>query len=151
MALDPLTALSLAATVVQFVDFSCKLLSKGHEIYASADGASVGNREVELIAKDLRNLNARLNGSVATRRATNPNLTNSEKALVDLSLNCSAVADELLVVLDQLKVQGNSNRRWKSFRQALQSLLKKGKVDEINLRLQAIRQELTFHVLVSLR
>jgi hypothetical protein len=30
-------------------------------------------------------------------------------------------------------------------------LLKKGKVDEINLRLQALRQELNLHVLVSLR
>jgi hypothetical protein len=37
--MDPLTALSVAACVVQFVDYGTKLLSKGRELYKSADGA----------------------------------------------------------------------------------------------------------------
>jgi hypothetical protein len=52
--LDPLTALSLAGNIVQFVDFSTKLLAKGHELYKSADGTSVGYSELEAIAKDLQ-------------------------------------------------------------------------------------------------
>lgn len=31
--LDPLSALGLAASIVQFVDFASKLLSEGHDIY----------------------------------------------------------------------------------------------------------------------
>jgi hypothetical protein len=152
MVLDALTALSLAGTIIQFVDFSGKLLAKSHEIYVSVDGASIGNNDLEAAAKNLRNLNGRLNASAVSRRGDGVDATSeSEVALIQLTTKCSAVAEELLAVLNQLKAQGVSNRRWKSFRQALKSSLKQGRVDEINSRLQALRQELSFNVLVSFR
>jgi hypothetical protein len=58
--LDPLTALSVAGNIVQFIDFSTKLIAKGHELYNSVDGATVGNAELEVIARDLQDLNGRL-------------------------------------------------------------------------------------------
>jgi hypothetical protein len=152
MVLDALTALSLAGTIIQFVDFSGKLLAKGHEIYVSVDGASIGNNDLEAAAKNLRDLNERLNASAVSRRGDVVDaISESEVALIQLTTKCSAVAEELLAVLDHLKVQGGSNRRWKSFQQALKSSLKQGRVDEINSRLQALRQELSFNVLVSFR
>jgi len=60
MLLDPLTALSLAGTVVQFVDFTSKILAKGAEIHRSLDGSLRENVEVESIVKDLVQLNSRL-------------------------------------------------------------------------------------------
>lgn len=154
MVLEALTALSLAGTIVQFVDFSGKLLAKGHEIYDSGDGASIGNSDIEAAAKNLRDLTGRLDASAVSRRGDAGSIDTSivsEVALTQLTTKCSAVAGELLEVLDRLKVQGGSNRRWKSFRQALDGSLKQGRVDEINSRLQALRQELSFNVLVSFR
>jgi hypothetical protein len=55
--LDPLTALSLASSVIQFVDFGIKLFRSGRELYGSSNGSSVGNQDLDTIAKDLKGLN----------------------------------------------------------------------------------------------
>ncbi|KAE9381924.1 hypothetical protein N431DRAFT_539452 [Stipitochalara longipes BDJ] len=148
--LDPMTALSLAGNIVQFVDFSTKLIVKGHELYTSCDGASVGNAELEVIAKDLQELNERLKPS-QTEQAGTTRLTDSDIALCKLSEQCSRVAGELISALEKLKVQGTANRRWKSFRQALKWLMKKEEVEAIAQRLQTFRNELDLHILVSMR
>jgi hypothetical protein len=51
--MDPLTALSLAGTVVQFVDFRSKLLLAGRELYKSTTGSLTVNDEIELVTSDL--------------------------------------------------------------------------------------------------
>ena len=145
--LDPLTALSLASNVVQFLDFSAKLVGKGNELYKSADGSSIGNAELESIAKDLQELHERLQQAPPSSAT----VTESNLALRKLSKQCSSVAGELLDALEKLKVHGSSNRRWKSFRQALKGLMKKDEVDAIAQRLQHFRNELNIHILVSMR
>lgn len=148
--LDPMTALSLAGNIIQFVDFSTKLVAKGHELYNSADGASVGNAELEAIAKDLQELHERLRSSQADPSST-IQVPDSEIALRKLSDQCSGVAEELVDTLEKLKVQGTANRRWKSFRQALKGLMKKEEVDAMAKRLQDFGEELNLHILVSMR
>ena len=54
--LDPFTALSLASGVVQFVDFSSKLISEGQELYKSAEGALTENTELKSVTVDLNHL-----------------------------------------------------------------------------------------------
>lgn len=49
--LDPLTALSLTGNLIQFIDFSNKLVSKSREIYRAADGTLSENLETEIVAK----------------------------------------------------------------------------------------------------
>jgi hypothetical protein len=148
--LDPLTALSVAGNIVQFLDFSTKLIAKGHELYNSAGGASVGNAELEAIAKDLQDLNGRLQ---APRPSENVKavLSDSDLALRTLSQQCSGVAAELTDALNKLKVHGTANRRWKSVRQALKGLMRKEELDAIVKRLQFFRGELNFHILVAMR
>jgi hypothetical protein len=48
-----LAALSLAGNVIQFVDFGCKLLSQGHELYKSTGGKLEVDEEREVITSDL--------------------------------------------------------------------------------------------------
>ncbi|KAF8846688.1 hypothetical protein BDZ45DRAFT_755757 [Acephala macrosclerotiorum] len=52
--MDPLAALSIAAAVIQFVDFGLTLVSEGVEFYES--GSLAKNDELELITKDLTRL-----------------------------------------------------------------------------------------------
>ncbi|KAN0092090.1 hypothetical protein V8E51_017937 [Hyaloscypha variabilis] len=148
--LDPLTALSVAGNIVQFVDFSIKLVAKGTELYNSADGASIGHAELEVIANDLQELNSRLQPSPPAPDTVKTNWT-ADTALHKLTEQCSTVAGELLQALNRLKVEGTSNRRWKSVRQALKGLMKKDEVDAIVQRLQRFRDELNLHILVSMR
>jgi len=142
--LDPLTALSIAGNIVQFIDFSIKLVAKGNEVYNSEDGTSIGNAELEVIAKDLQEINCRLQGAPDTGTA-------EDEALHKLAEQCEAVARELLQALEKLTVQGTANRRWNSVRQALKGLMRRDEVDAIVLRLQRFREELNLHILVSMR
>jgi small-conductance mechanosensitive channel len=149
--LDPLTALSLVGNVVQFIDFGTKLLAKGHELYNSADGAALGHTELISIAKDLQELNGRLNEALSSEQIEHKRLTDSDVALCKLSEQCSGVAGELAEALDKLSAQGTSHRRWKSFRQALKSMMKREEVDAITTRLQHLCDELNLHLLVSMK
>lgn len=148
--LDPLTALSVAGNIVQFIDFSTKLIAKGHELYNSANGASVGNAELEVIAKDLQDLNGRLQ-SPRPSENVKAGLSDSDVALQTLSKKCSGVAAELILTLNELKVHSTANRRWKSIRQALKGLIRKEELDEMLKRLQLFRDELNLHILLSMR
>jgi hypothetical protein len=145
--LDPLTALSVAGTIVQFVDFSGKLLAKSREIYKSASGASIDNNQLEAIAKDLEGLNARLRKPLPSQQS----LGESDTSLVKLGEQCAGVAAELILALEELKVRGATHLRWKSFRKALKSVRKREEVDAITLRLRSFREELNLHILVNLR
>ena len=52
--LDPFSAISLASSIVQFVDFGKRLVSEGRELYESADGALAKHVELEAIIKDIK-------------------------------------------------------------------------------------------------
>ena len=149
MVLDPLTALGLASNVVQLVDYSLKLVSRGNALYKSKDGALLENREMEMIADDLARLTGRLHGSLANACKISV-LTADEVELKTLSEACEAVAQELLHALDNLKVK-RKPQRWKSFRKALASVWDKEKIDNIVERLSKFRAQLDTHVLLSLR
>jgi hypothetical protein len=56
--LDPFTALSLASSVVQFVDFGKKLLRDAGEIYDS--GTVLRNQDFDASTKALKEINAAL-------------------------------------------------------------------------------------------
>jgi hypothetical protein len=66
MPLDPLSALSVAASVVQFIEFSVKIVSTSQQIHESSTGALRENDEVETAAKRLQELAGNLKSSSHT-------------------------------------------------------------------------------------
>jgi len=148
MVLDPISALSLAANVVQFVDFSSKVVSKGCRIYISADGALPNNLELEVVTNDL----SRLAKGLKDSELNTVTVSEEEKSLQTMSDECSKIAEELLRRLENLKVKGNSKQRgWKSLRQALKSEWSKEELDGLSERLSIFRDQLQFHILVSMK
>jgi hypothetical protein len=147
MVLDALSAVSLAATIIQFVDFSSKIVSKGYHLYESADGVLSENARLGYVIADLKSLNTRLQ-----KHEKLGCLTKEEQALEDLSSQCSIIAKELLERLDKLNVEANTkNRKWKSFRQALKSVWNKKALDEMAATLSEYRNQIELHILLSLR
>lgn len=147
--LDPLTALSLAGNLIQFIDFSSKLVTKGREIYRSADGASRENLEIEVVTADFSKVVQTLMkhpGSGTVASAANTSATELE--LRQICEMCKSTATELLSKLQEVKVTGK-HRGWKSFRQALKSVLTKDAVDDIARRLAMFRHQLEFRIMVS--
>jgi hypothetical protein len=62
--MDPFTILQAAGSIVQFIDFTGKLISKGHRIYQSADGNLVENAELEAITRNIIALNNNIAKSI---------------------------------------------------------------------------------------
>lgn len=145
--MDPMTAVALASSIVQFVDFSSKLVSKGHHIYTSANGALSENLDLEAVTVDLSHLTARLKGYEG---CTCP--TKDQQDLLNLASSCDFLADQLMERLEKLKVDKDAkHRKWKSFRQALKAVWSKKELDDMATSLASFRSQLELHILVSLR
>lgn len=148
MGLDPLTALGLAANIVQFLSFSAGLLSQSWTIYKSSNGASDDVIDAEIAVTDLLRVTEGLKPSILSPNTTA--LTAAETSLDNLRVRCHEVGKELLAILDKLTIKGQKTR-WKSIKLALAREWKDGKLKELQERLQQLRAELNLHVTVSLR
>jgi hypothetical protein len=152
--MDPFSALSVAAAVVQLVDYGAGIVSKGTQLYKSVDRALGENNELETASIRLQQLSSGMQGSLSQARRDN---TQGSPAQVDQHLEtmcneCVTVSQELVDKLETLKVPGDHPyKKWKSFRQALKSVWSKEKIEAIAERLCSLRAELNTHVVVSLR
>ncbi|KAF1985983.1 hypothetical protein K402DRAFT_454666 [Aulographum hederae CBS 113979] len=147
--MDPLSALGLAANVVQFVEFGAKIVSRSHTLYKS--GQLVDWRDLQATANELALLFKTLKRSTTTISSV-PQFKPEEQALYRLAEECADVAHELNEVTEGLKVDTEKSRRvWRSIRHALQSVYKDEKLEQLNKRLNGFRDQLNTHILVSLK
>lgn len=99
--MDPLSAVGLAGTIVQFVDFSLKIVGEGVELYKS--GSLELNKQVEFTTRDLRNFTTKLRVQQSTH-ARDAVLSENDLALETLCHDCNEVAEQLLERLKKLEV-----------------------------------------------
>lgn len=144
--MDPATALGIASSVVQFVDFACKLISGSYAIYKSENGASEANSDLENITSSLASIN---NDLLLSLQDSNP-ASDEERNLNDLCKACNGEANQLLAVLQSLKVQTN-HKAWKSFKAALKTIWEQEKIRSMQSRLDSFRQQITMIIAASLR
>lgn len=138
MVADPFTALGLAANIIQFIDFTCKLVAESRTIYQSANGASADSAVLKTIATDLSDLSAKLSSTQGSSVAG--------AELGNLADECKSVADELHSALQRLQVKGH-DRIWKSFVVALREVLQKDRIEGISKRLGALQRQLNTRLL----
>jgi chromosomal replication initiation ATPase DnaA len=139
--METLAIISLVGNVIQFVDFSGKLISKSTELYRSNEGVLVENIDVETATTHLVLLNNKIKDAATTA---------SDDALRRLCESCQSTADELLAALERLKLSSKQDR-WKSIRKALRNVWSKEQIRELEGRLARFREELNLHVIVDLR
>jgi hypothetical protein len=151
MVLDPMTALSVATSVFQFVDFSAKLISKGRELYKSAEGVLSDHAEQAAISSRLADLTRGLSVSIdICAGAATKRLSPAEKALQEVTVECLECAEDFTLAIDGLRVTGN-HRKWKSFRQALKSVWKKEGIEVRLVKLDRLQQLIIVHLLVVVK
>jgi hypothetical protein len=144
MVLDPLSSLSIASSVVQFIDFGCKLFSKSHELYKSASGESVEDIELRSVARSLEEFAG--NASVLPLRSEGQDYSSGEKALLLIADSCKKQAASLNSILEPLKIEDRdekSPKKWAAFRLALRRMMKSGEIDSISKRLDKLSHQLT--------
>lgn len=145
--LDPLSALSLAAAIVQFVDYTTKIVLGAAEIHASATGSLDKNVELSSITIDLSDISDKL---VIDDRNQSNTYSNDERALSSLAMQCRDVANKLLTTLEDLSVKG-PHKKWKSVRQALLSVWREIEIRDIRKRLDTFRNQLTTRLVATLK
>lgn len=139
--MEALVVIGLVGNIVQFVDFSGKLISKSTELYRSSEGALTENIDIETVTNHLVLLNSKLKST-----ANNT----GDSTLEGLCESCGAAAEELLAALDKVKVKGKQDK-WKSIRKALRSVWSKEEIADLERRLTRLKEELNLHVVVGLR
>jgi uncharacterized protein with von Willebrand factor type A (vWA) domain len=147
--LDPLTAVSLAATVVQFVDFTSKVVSKTVELRNSAYGSSNEVYSAEAVTSNLVNLSEKLKDGLRTAGAKGP-LLEDDQALEDLCNACIDVSEKMLHRLKGLKVQ-QGDGKWKTMIQAIKTVWSQKELDELLTQLERFRSQLQLHVFVKFK
>ena len=156
--MDPLNALSLAGTLIQFVNFSSKLFSGAKSLYKSANGALAVNDELELIVSDsnavLSKLQAyaqSLHHSVGEYDAMAQDVRDDFKNVCD---EATRVAAELTERLQSLKVDKKAEgyrRMWASLSHAIKSAWSHEEIIALQQRLKDLKNALETRVLLSFR
>jgi hypothetical protein len=108
--MDPLNALSVASSVVQFVDFGRHLLSASYEIYRSPSGESAKNVDLRTISKDLTDLVAQIKDKVGPSASIQLDKSTAEYQLAEISKECEWILKEFKGALEKLGRQRRSKK-----------------------------------------
>ncbi|KAE9378243.1 hypothetical protein N431DRAFT_452364 [Stipitochalara longipes BDJ] len=149
--MDPITALSVASSIVQLVDFTQDLFRSSYEIYKSTSGRSEANVDLQSITASLKTLTTDLTQSVERATSdTGKEPSKNDKELLELSKSCSGVAAKLIAALDQLTAQKTHNI-WDSFSLALRTIWSNKQVKSLNAKLVQYRVQISIHINASVR
>ncbi|CAN9225518.1 unnamed protein product [Alternaria alternata] len=130
--MESLAAIGLAANILQFIHTARQLVSTSREILGS--GTKNEYLELELISKELRSRSSRI---ILPANARVVPGSDDENSLEVLAVRCNEIADELLGILDALKLYNDRNK-WRSFLQALKTQWNDDKIGALRERLDRI-------------
>ncbi|KAF7526378.1 hypothetical protein G7054_g10781 [Neopestalotiopsis clavispora] len=154
--METLAAIGLASNILQFAEFAHKLLSTGNELYESASGTSSKTLELEKIYGSLSNFSLNLEKSNAAQDFANlltPRDTEEylpelhDFTLRSLARDCKSVCDELLQLLNRLKVSDGRWRAYKSFKVAIMTLHESKRIAGMEERIARFQQTIASHFL----
>ncbi|KAH9204764.1 hypothetical protein DL95DRAFT_494636 [Leptodontidium sp. 2 PMI_412] len=103
--MDPLTAISLASSIVQFIDYSTKLIHGAKEIYCSVTGATEENYRLENVTAEMQTLSMKLLPRQDAQQ------TEDEQALSRLAAECKILSDQILALLKSIKPKDFNSKR----------------------------------------
>jgi len=142
--MDPFTAIGLASSIVQFVDYSTRLLSDAREIYTSVSGSTDQNKSLETITTEMKALSAKLS------LPANSTQSEDEKALRRIATECESVSKEILSLLTKIK-SPNPKSKLRSVWSALQSKMHQAQKLDLQNRLENCRDQLDLQLTVLIR
>ncbi|KAK7514005.1 hypothetical protein IWZ03DRAFT_247178 [Phyllosticta citriasiana] len=128
--MDPISVLSLAANIIQVVDYGFKIAKGAKEQYQSIDG---------MILRDLR----RVQSSLISELSSQTHLTADAKDLLRISGLCDEVAEELQSELQSFVIPATAkHRKVQSLKRSFLVIWKQSTISEIEGRLGKIQREL---------
>jgi hypothetical protein len=147
--MDPLSAFSLAGTLVQFIDFGAKVVSQTRQLYEN--GQLSIHAQAKYATDDLLDFSTKLQ-QYHHLDLHNARLTEDDKALAALCHDCDTIAKTLLKQLAKLQVPDDGKKQpWKTVGQALRSIWAQEQVADLEERLAGYRRAMDSRILGSLR
>jgi hypothetical protein len=143
---EAIAAFSLAANIVQFIDFGCNFVSTIWSIYRKGQDGVGELFDLEKSAKDLQLVLANLQLPIGT---TNER-TESERSLQELAEQCQNLATEMLNALRRVSIPDKARKR-DALKTAFRMIWKEDEIKSQQLRLEGCKHHLTLHLLASLR
>jgi len=133
--MDPMTALGLASNIVQFVDFSTKLVNAAIDIHHSVSGATKDNQSLEDIVREMEMLSVRLDPPTTCPQ------TDDERALCRLSADCRTLSRQILALLEKIKPKDPNSKRQSAWA-AVKAKWNEKEKKELQQRLEGCRSQL---------
>jgi hypothetical protein len=139
--MDPVTAVGFAANILNFIDYSHKVVTGTVEVFKS--GSTSKNIHISEIISDLKDAAEQL-------RKCPPSKSNHEKALHQLSAPCQELAQRLINLLTRLSTTPGKSK-WMSVRVVLRSMRKDGEVEELEKSLDKYRSQILLRLIQIVR
>jgi hypothetical protein len=136
--MDAVTIVGLVSNIISFIDFGSKFVKEVRGIYDSASGATEDHLSHGLIAAEMRQF---ANDLMPSGQAVNK----KDKAICDLAKECKSVAEDILKLLDKIKLKGPRS----SFRvvhSAIKGLWYDKDISKLQDKLEKCRSRLGFHL-----
>ncbi|KAH7117586.1 hypothetical protein B0J11DRAFT_617455 [Dendryphion nanum] len=147
--MEPFSALAVANSAVQFIDFTCKVLAESYKLRTSTKDQLGEYETVVNVTTQLRDISLDLATHAGNHQGTS-NLSQDDKNLQELCQSCHSISVQLLGALDKLKVNCGSSK-WDTFRQAFCTVWSREEIEALERKLDKFRQQLVVGILVSLR
>ncbi|CZR62711.1 uncharacterized protein PAC_12608 [Phialocephala subalpina] len=138
--MEPLSALALSGTVLQFIESAGKLLSEAHQVCRSANGITASNRDAIAVYEDFRAAAGSLLASPV--RST----TADDLAVTSLADKCQELSDDLVKDLKNLQAKNPGSKR-EGFRIAWRALRERGELESLEKRLDRYRQQILTRII----
>jgi hypothetical protein len=133
--MDPFTAIGLASSIVQFVDYSTKLINGAREIYDSASGMTEENKSLESIVSEMKELSSKLLPGTSGPRSEDV------KALCRVAAECNILSDQILELLGKIKPKAPKSKHQSAWAAVKNKIHEKDKL-ELEKRLGNCRSQL---------
>ncbi|KAK3395777.1 hypothetical protein B0T20DRAFT_44929 [Sordaria brevicollis] len=162
--MDPLSALSVAAAVVQFVDFGFGLVKKASNIRKDAAGVREKIVEIDRISQELVELSEQIQERMAPLQHPGAQLTVLEMRLLEECKNCQALGGQLAEAIPKIQEKGirsvnvggplgepknsgstvvkDGGSYFSNFRDALQLVLAEGRIVDFEIKLETTKSTL---------
>lgn len=142
--MDGLSALSLAANIIQVVDVSAKIIHGAQELYKSASGTSEENRSLESVIREMQQLTVKFEAPPAGQP------DDDDKALRRLAAECKLLSDNLLDCLSDIVPKDPKSRRQVTL-SALKNMWSVRDKRELERRLDSCRSQLGLQLAYVIR
>ncbi len=143
---EAIAAFSLAANIIQFVDFGGRLVSDAWSIHQKGRSGFGEILDVEKTTEDLKLTLVDLISPLESSE----NKKDSQRSLEELAEQCSRLASEMLSSLSKIGLSDKLRKR-DALKAAFRMVWKEDEIKSQQMRLENIKHQLNLHILVSLR